>query len=149
MTLVEGELKAPFSIATTPRCRGGRYSFSWIAPLYPWYVPYIGECYARRYQVPFLKSLLWRDAGLNPGLANHWWTLYPLDQWAVYIHVLTHKAEVQDDFWRWMIYLSNISICELSDWLIMACQLSRVILCIEARDRITNYFCIYIFYLVS
>ena len=24
----------PFSIATTPRCRGGGYSFPWIAPLY-------------------------------------------------------------------------------------------------------------------
>ena len=34
----------PFSIATTPRCRGGHYSFPWIAPLYPWYVPYIAEC---------------------------------------------------------------------------------------------------------
>ena len=27
VTIVEGNLKAPFSIATTPRCRGGRYSF--------------------------------------------------------------------------------------------------------------------------
>ena len=26
-TGVEGDPKAPFSIATTPRCRGGRYSF--------------------------------------------------------------------------------------------------------------------------
>ena len=34
----------PFSIATTPRCRGGYYSFPWIAPLYPWYGPYIAEC---------------------------------------------------------------------------------------------------------
>ena len=36
-TVVEGNQKAPFSIATTPRCRGGRYSLPWIAPLYPWY----------------------------------------------------------------------------------------------------------------
>ena len=43
-TVVEGDQKAPFSIATTPRCRGGRYSFPWIASLYPWYVPYIAEC---------------------------------------------------------------------------------------------------------
>ena len=35
VTLVEGDPKAPFSIATTPRCRGGRYSISRIAPLYP------------------------------------------------------------------------------------------------------------------
>ena len=34
-TLVEGDPKAPFSIATTPRCRRGRNSMPWIAPLYP------------------------------------------------------------------------------------------------------------------
>ena len=33
-TLVESEPKAPFSIATTPRCWVGRYSFPWIDPLY-------------------------------------------------------------------------------------------------------------------
>ena len=33
-TAVEGDQKAPFAIATTP----------WIAPLYPWYIPYIAEC---------------------------------------------------------------------------------------------------------
>ena len=44
VTVVEGDPKAPFSIATTPRRRGGHYSFPWIAPLYPWYVLYIAEC---------------------------------------------------------------------------------------------------------
>ena len=34
-TLVEGDPKAPFSIATTPRYRGGCYSLPLIAPLYP------------------------------------------------------------------------------------------------------------------
>ena len=34
-TIVEGDPKAPFSIATTPMSRGGRYCFPWIAPLYP------------------------------------------------------------------------------------------------------------------
>ena len=34
-TVVEVDQKASFSIATTSRCREGRYSFSWIAPLYP------------------------------------------------------------------------------------------------------------------
>ena len=43
-TVVEGDPKAPFSIATTPRCKGGHYSFPWIAPLYPWYIPYNAEC---------------------------------------------------------------------------------------------------------
>ena len=35
-TLVEGDPKALFPIATTPKCRGGRYSIPWIAPLYTW-----------------------------------------------------------------------------------------------------------------
>ena len=43
-TIVEGDQKAPFLIATTPRGREGRYSFPWIAPLYIWYIPYIAEC---------------------------------------------------------------------------------------------------------
>ena len=34
-TVVEGDLKAPFSIATIPRCRGRHNSFPWIVPLYP------------------------------------------------------------------------------------------------------------------
>ena len=42
--VVEGDQKASFSIATTPRCRGGRYSFPLIAPLYPRYVPSIAGC---------------------------------------------------------------------------------------------------------
>ena len=33
-----------FSIATTPRCREGHYSFPWIAPLYPRSIPYNAEC---------------------------------------------------------------------------------------------------------
>ena len=35
VNFVEGDLKALFSIAKTPRCRGRRYYFPWIAPLYP------------------------------------------------------------------------------------------------------------------
>ena len=38
-TLVKGYPKATFSIATTPRCRGGYYSIPRIAPLYPWSSP--------------------------------------------------------------------------------------------------------------
>ena len=43
-TVVEGDQKAPFSIATTPKGRRGRYFFPWIASLYPWHVPYTAEC---------------------------------------------------------------------------------------------------------
>ena len=42
-TIIEGDPKAPFSIATTPRCWRGRYSFPRIDPLYPWSVPYNAE----------------------------------------------------------------------------------------------------------
>ena len=73
----EGSL---FNSYYTYYSRGGRYSFPWIAPLYPWYIPYIAECRARRYQVPFFESLVWLDLGLNPGLLGHWRKLYPLGQ---------------------------------------------------------------------
>ena len=33
--LLVGDHKAPFSKATTPGCKWGRYSFPWIAPPYP------------------------------------------------------------------------------------------------------------------
>ena len=44
VTLVEGDQKAPFPIATKPRCREVRFSFPRIAPLYLCYEPYIAEC---------------------------------------------------------------------------------------------------------
>ena len=43
-TAVVGDQRDPFLIASIPRCSGGHYSFLWIAPLYPWYVPYIAKC---------------------------------------------------------------------------------------------------------
>ena len=73
-TVIEGDPKAPFLIATKPMYRGGRNSIPWIAPLYPWSVPYNAECLARRHQVPFFESLVWLDLGLNPGLSDNWRT---------------------------------------------------------------------------
>ena len=43
-TVFEGDQKASFTKGTTPMCRGERYSFPWIAPLYPLYIIYIAEC---------------------------------------------------------------------------------------------------------
>ena len=45
-TIVEDYLKAPFSIATTLRCRGGRYSFPFPGKLHFTFdrVPYNAEC---------------------------------------------------------------------------------------------------------
>ena len=42
-TFIEGDLKAPFSIATTPRCRGGCYSIPRIDHFYSWSLPYNTE----------------------------------------------------------------------------------------------------------
>ena len=41
LTVVEGDPKSSFLIATTPRCREGHNSFPMIDPLYPRYVPYV------------------------------------------------------------------------------------------------------------
>ena len=38
-SVVDGDPKAHFSIAITPRRRGGRYFFPWIVPLPPRFVP--------------------------------------------------------------------------------------------------------------
>ena len=57
-TIVEGDPKSPFSIATTSRCRGGCYSFPLIAPLNPWSVPYNSDRQVRKYH--FLS--LWYDS---------------------------------------------------------------------------------------
>ena len=59
-TIVEGDRKTPFSIATTPWCRGRRYFIPWIATLYPWCIPYNAEYLARWDQVPFLSC--WYDS---------------------------------------------------------------------------------------
>ena len=55
-----GRPEGSFSIATTPRCRDGGYSFPWFAPLYSWSIPYKAECLAGRHQVLFLS--LWYDS---------------------------------------------------------------------------------------
>ena len=105
MTIVKGDQKALFSIDTTTRCRGGRYSFPWIVPLYPWYIPYIDEFLARRNQIPFLKSLVWRDLGVNPGLPDDWGTHYPLGQWAG-----RGSVKVNLTIW-WLTFYPGKKIC--------------------------------------
>ena len=56
-TVVEGDTKAPFSLATTLSCRCECYVFPWIAPL----LLFILNTYIimLRHQVPFLS--LWYD----------------------------------------------------------------------------------------
>ena len=59
-TLVEGDANAPFSIATTPRCRGGCYSFPWIAPLY--IDPYLIMLNVKQGKIRYHFLSLWYDS---------------------------------------------------------------------------------------
>ena len=62
-TIVKGDPKAPFSIATTPRCRKGRYSIPRIDPLYPWSLPYNAECllYTHMCIQLYMQNTIWRN----------------------------------------------------------------------------------------
>ena len=57
-----------------------------------------------RYQVPFLKSLVWHNLGLNPGLPDHWQTLLPLGKWAVLISkALIWQFPIWNEKWKGML----------------------------------------------
>ena len=62
VTVVKGDLKAPFLIATTARCRGGCYSIPWITPLYPWSLPYNAELSKVASSTIFFFFNLWYDS---------------------------------------------------------------------------------------
>ena len=89
-----GDPEAPFSKATILKSRGGRYSFLWIAPLYPWYVPNNTEGLARKYQVQFFESLVWLNQELNPCLPGYWRTLYPLANIYIYIYIYIYISKL-------------------------------------------------------
>ena len=63
-TVVEGDPKAPFSIATTLRLWEGCYSIPKIIPLYPWSIPYNAECLTRKVQV----TIIWVLGMTRPGI---------------------------------------------------------------------------------
>ena len=60
VTVVEVYQKAPFSIATSPTCRGGCYSIPWIAPIYPW--PYLKMLSAKQGRIKYHSLSLWYDS---------------------------------------------------------------------------------------
>ena len=59
LTIVEGDPKAPFSIATTLRCRGGHYSFPWITPLT--FDPYLIMLSVKQGGIKYHFLSLWYD----------------------------------------------------------------------------------------
>ena len=59
-TIVEGNPKAPFSIATTPMCRGGRYSFPGL--LYFSLDPYLMMLSLKQGGIKYHFLSLWYDS---------------------------------------------------------------------------------------
>ena len=59
-TIVEGNPKAPFSIATIPRCRGGRYSF--LGLLYFTLDPYLIMLSVKQGGIKYHFLRLWYDS---------------------------------------------------------------------------------------
>ena len=71
VTVVEGDSKALFSIATTPRSREGCYFFLLIAQLT------LGSNLMLSVKQACIKyHLIWIDLGLNLGLPDHWQIFY-------------------------------------------------------------------------
>ncbi len=62
VTIVEGDPKAPFSIATTPRCSGGWYSFPWIAL----FDPYLIMLSVKQEGIKYHFKTLWYDTIYQP-----------------------------------------------------------------------------------
>ena len=65
--IVEGDPKAPISIATTPLCRGERYSIPWIAPL----EPYLIVLSAQQSGIKYYFLSLWYDSTWDWTHLNH------------------------------------------------------------------------------
>ena len=79
VTVVEGDQKASFSIATTPGCRRRR---ALLLSLNCSTLPLICTAYCWVLSQEVWSTIFWHDLRLNPDLPDHWWTLYPQDQWA-------------------------------------------------------------------
>ena len=71
MTIVEGDQKAPFSIATTLRCRGRRLPLSLDCSTYPWSIPYNAEYWAEA-----SSTIFWVFGMNQPGIEP--WSPGPL-----------------------------------------------------------------------
>ena len=129
-TLVEDDQKAPFfhSYKTEVYERAlllflDCYNLPLIRTLYCWVL-------SKRYQVPFLKFLVWRDLGLNPGLKDHWRTLYPQDQWERIITLNFTKSETRS----FIFDSDHLTACNGLSHLSIGQEISRLFFNIETFD---------------
>ena len=82
-TIVEGDPKAPFSIATTPWYRGECYSIPGIATLDSYLIMLSAKQGRIKYHfLRFCYDLTWDWNLVSP---DHWRTLYSLDQIMIWI----------------------------------------------------------------
>ena len=107
MNLLEGGPKAPFSIATTPRCRRGRDSILWIVPFYSWSQPYNAELSKDASSNVFWVFGMTRH-GIEHGLPDHLRTIYSLGQWSG-----TDETLALSELFPYLIILS---LCRGSKW---------------------------------
>ena len=89
-----GDWKAPFSLATTPRCRGWYYSIPWIAPLYSWSIP----CNGKLSKVAS-NTILWDFGRTWPGITMSKDFLFQI------IIVLFSCLNVFFKTYQWCIYI--------------------------------------------
>ena len=78
-TVVEGDPKALFTIATTLRCREGTTPFPGLLHFNIDSHLIVLSAKQGGIKYHFFETLVWVDMGLNPGLPNHLRTLYILD----------------------------------------------------------------------
>ena len=101
-TLIEGNPKAPFSIATTLRCRGRLYSIPWIAPLYPWSYLIMLNVKQGGIKYHFFESLVCLDLVLANTLLIRLKTNHPsLDLLHFKYHMLALFANFTSYQMRW------------------------------------------------
>ena len=131
-TVFKGVPKAPFSIATTPRCRGERLSFPWIAPLYP--------SYGLKYHFLCLwYDWTWYWTPVSQAIGEHSAHLFSLLSSScnyIYIYILTgywpaiHKLsivwksdlsdEIKQNFFQAVIVSLQLYRC--TTWTLTKCQ---------------------------
>ena len=78
--VVEGDPKATFSIASTPRFRGRRHSFPWICPPYSWSMP--SKAKVKLHQTSFFWVFCMTRPAIEPRYPGPLVNTVHIGQWA-------------------------------------------------------------------
>ena len=108
--LNRGWPKVLFSIDSTPRCRGERYFFPWIAPLYPWSEPYNSVEYhfwVLGMNQPGIESRVSRAIGEHSTTIYMYMCMYPLAR--THTHIF---SRVSGGFWFFIVLFFSFYTCQ-------------------------------------